>query len=201
MTHFNNACATSSSSRTVAQSSSLKIQNTLTQQLNRTNRLTHLILQYLAACQWFFKLILSIYESVKPSPFSVSKEFNLQLPFRVSNLQNVRVGRCSPRIFLNFSDSIYFGTPYNSFSKRVLSLIFALGPQKVRAGSAECEHRERERGLTYGPYNSILVSNIMFLRFCPPHAVRKCTSGVPSGSNTDWNQNTQNPLAKRFTQV
>lgn len=37
MTHFNNACATSSTSRTVTQSSGLKIQNTLTQQLNRTN--------------------------------------------------------------------------------------------------------------------------------------------------------------------
>jgi len=45
--------------------------------------------------------------------------------------------------------------------------------------------KKRRRKLTYGPYKSILESNIMFLSFWPPHAFRKCTSGVPSGSNTD----------------
>lgn len=46
--------------------------------------------------------------------------------------------------------------------------------------------------LTYGPYKSIFESSIIFLSFCPPQAWRRCTSGVWSGSKTDWKQqNTQ----------
>jgi len=31
----------------------------------------------------------------------------------------------------------------------------------------------------------MLESNIMSLSFCPPFALLQCTSGVPSGNNTD----------------
>lgn len=50
---------------------------------------------------------------------------------------------------------------------------------------------KRELQLTYGPYNSIFPSNIIFLSFCPPQAWRRCTSGVWSGSNTDCKRKTQ----------
>lgn len=41
------------------------------------------------------------------------------------------------------------------------------------------------RGLAFGPYSSMLVSNIISLSFFPPQAERVCISRDPSGSKTE----------------